>query len=37
MLLSKELHTSMEFWLNQTIKELDLWIREFNFLKKEKT
>lgn len=36
MILSKELNTGMDFWLNQTISEFNLWIKEHNLLIEEK-
>lgn len=35
LLLSKETHTSLEFWLNQTLRELNSWIVEYNEILKE--
>lgn len=36
MILSKETTTGVEFYLKQTIREFNLWIKEYNLLVKEK-
>ncbi len=35
LLLSKETHTGLDFWLNQTLREFNSWIVEYNTLIQE--
>ena len=35
LLLSRETHTGLEFWLSQTIRGLDSWITEYNAIIEE--
>lgn len=35
ILLSRETHTGMEFWLRQTIRGLNSWIETYNLVAEE--
>lgn len=35
LIMSKETHTDMGFWLNMTIPQFSVWIREYNEIIKE--